>query len=133
MKRIALVAAVLAVLAGAASAGTPNVNGVYETKISGKSPAILNGTWLLSIAQSRAFAVARNGTTVIGGKVTIAGSRITFHDVAGPMACKSSQATGVYTWTLSGKTLKLKKVSDSCVGRATVLSSTFTWVHAPVG
>jgi hypothetical protein len=132
MKRLALIVALLAGLAGAASATTPNINGVYQTKITGKSPAILNATWLLSIAQSRAFAVARNGTTVIGGKLTIAGSKLTFHDVTGPMACTGAQATGVYTYTLNGKTLKLRKVKDSCVGRSTVLSSTFTWVHAPV-
>jgi hypothetical protein len=123
MKRIVLLCVVLAAaLATAASAGR-NVNGVYETKLSGLSPSLLNADWLLSIAQGRAFAIARNGKVVVGGKVKIKGSRLTFHDVVGPIACKGAQATGVYSFSLSGKTLRLKRVRDTCQGRILVLTS----------
>ena len=54
--------------------------------LTGKSPAILNGTWLLSIAQSRAYAVAKNGTVVIGGKLTIAGTRLRTTAPAGALS-----------------------------------------------
>jgi len=123
MRRVALCMVVLAVLAGTAGAGTANVNGLYETKLSGLAVKPLNGDWLLSIAQSRAYAVARNGKTVIGGKLKISGSTLTFQDVVGPYACQETQAVGTYTYSLVGKTLKLKKLKDSCAGRIAILTA----------
>jgi hypothetical protein len=129
MKRIVLLwAALAAALATAAFAGT-NVNGVYATTLTGLKPAVLNAHWVLTLAQSRTFSIARNKATVVGGKIKVAGSKLTFQDVVGPLACQGNQAVGVYSYTLSGKTLKLKKVKDSCAGRILVLtSSSFTQV-----
>src|SRR5204863_7397147 len=110
MRRVALCVLVVGVLAGAAGAGTASLNGVYETKISGHAVKPLNADWLLSIAQSRAYAVARNGKEVIGGKLRISGSTLTFQDVVGPYACPGSQAIGTYSYSLVGKTLKLKRL-----------------------
>jgi hypothetical protein len=123
MRRVVPCIVALAVLAGSAGAGTKNVNGLYETKLSGLAVKPLNGDWLLSIAQSRAYAVARNGKTVIGGKLKISGSTLAFQDVLGPYACQGAQAVGTYSYTLVGKTLKLKKLKDSCSGRVAILTT----------
>ena len=54
--------------------------------------------------------------------------QFTFQKETGPAACKGSQAVGRYGWSLKGKTLKLTRFSDKCVGRRTVLGGTFTKV-----
>ena len=123
MRRVLLWTTALAVLTSPAVASTPSVNGVYDTKISGQAVRALNGDWLVSIAQSRAFAVARNGTTVIGGKLKVSGSTLTFQDVLGPYACQGAQAIGSYRYTLTGKTLRLRRLKDSCPGRVVILTS----------
>src|SRR5262245_24324337 len=123
MRRVLLCTIALAVLAAPAAARTTSVNGIYETKISGQAVRALNGDWLVSIAQSRAFAVARNGTTVIGGKLKVSGPTLTFEDVLGPYACHGAQAVGSYSYRLTGKTLRLTRLRDSCPGRVAILTS----------
>jgi hypothetical protein len=103
--------------------GGPQRQRGVQDEVVGPVALAPHADWLLSIAQSRAFAIARNGKVVVGGKVKIKGSRLTFHEVVGPIACKGAQATGVYSFSLSGKTLKLKRVRDSCQGRILVLTS----------
>jgi hypothetical protein len=50
-------------------------------------------------------------------------SRIYLSNETGPLACSQF---GVYAWKRAGKTLTFTKVSDPCIGRATVLGHTFT-------
>ena len=123
MKRVLLCTIALAVLAAPAGARTASVDGIYETKISGQAVKALNGDWLVSIAQSRAYAIARNGTTVVGGKLKVTRSTLTFQDVFGPYACVGAQAVGSYSYSLAGKTLRLRRLRDSCPGRVLVLTA----------
>lgn len=122
MKRIALVAACAAALVTAAQAAAPTIYPhVYTTKITGVSPAVLNGTWRLAV-QRTTFGVAKSGVPAVAGSVKVAGNKITFHDLAGPLACKGAQPIGTYTWKLQGATLTLTKVKDTCAGRSLILA-----------
>jgi hypothetical protein len=109
-----------AVLATAASAAS-SLSGIYKASISGL-PQGLSGTWFLLIKDNKSFQVARGNALAVQGKVTIAGSKITFRDTAGPLRCPPTQA-GVYTFKLSKKTLALKRVNDPCLGRSLILGS----------
>ncbi len=109
----------------AAAAVSSPLAGVYATMIKGEKgqAAVLNGTWLISFAPNGAYAVVREpktSTPLIGGSSSVAGKTIVFHDKAGPLACASN---GKYSWSLSGKTMKLARVKDTCSGRVLVLSS----------
>ncbi len=110
--------------AGAATAATP-LAGVFQVKIKGSVPA-LNGTWLVSFAPNGAYTIVKEPSTktlLIGGSSTASGGKVTFVDKQGPLACTGKTATGMYSWKLSGKRLKLTKVADACSGRALVLTS----------
>lgn len=121
MKKIVLVTACAAALVTAAQAAAPSIYPhVYTTRITGASPAALNGTWRLAI-QRTTFGVSKGGVPAVAGSVQIAGNKITFHDLAGPLACKGSQAAGTYTWRLAGTTLTMTKVKDTCAGRPQIL------------
>jgi hypothetical protein len=126
MKRTALAAVTLAaaVTAGSALAATGLWPHVYSTRIAGSQIAPLNASWRIAL-QQHAFSLTRNGAIAVSGSVRIAGNRITFHDLAGPLSCKGAQAAGTYTWRLAGAKLTLTRVTDSCVGRRTVLSYPF--------
>ncbi len=128
MKKIAFAAAMLSAVvaaAGAPAAGTALYPHAYSARITGATPSLLNGTWRLAI-QRTAFAVTKNGAAAIAGSVQIAGNKITFHDIGGPLACRGAQVNGTYTWKLRGATLTLTRVNDSCVGRRTVFTHSFT-------
>jgi hypothetical protein len=99
----------------------------YSTKITGAAPAVLNGTWRLTVRQTT-YAVTKGSSLAVSGSARIAGNRITFHDLAGPFACRGAQATGVYTWRIVGKSLTLTAVKEPCAGRKTVLTKRFTRV-----
>jgi hypothetical protein len=132
MKSIPFVTAAL-VPAAAAAASAPAGSAasiaphVYSTKITRATPAVLNGTWRLTVRQS-AFAVTKGSAPAVSGTVRIAGTRITFHDLAGPFACRGAQAAGVYTWRLAGRRLTLTAVHEPCTGRKTILTKPFTRV-----
>ena len=114
-----------ALLAASATAASSPLAGVFQVTIKGKITA-LNGTWLVSIAPNGAYAIVKEPSTktvLIGGTSTVSGTKITFHDKTGPLACAGASAVGKYSWSLSGKTLKLTKVADACGGRALVLTS----------
>lgn len=122
MKRIALVAACAAMLVTAAQAAAPTIYPhIYTTRIAGVSPAVPNGSWRL-VVQKTTFGVAKNGVPAVAGSVQVAGNKITFHDLAGPLSCKGSGAIGTYTWKLQGATLTLTKVHDTCAGRPLILA-----------
>jgi hypothetical protein len=130
MKRIALAAATLAAVICAASAspaGPTLYPHIYSVKIAGSQIGLLNATWRISI-QRTVFGLQRNGGTAAVGSMKIAGNRITFHDLGGPLACRGAQINGTYTWRLAGAKLTLTRVADSCIGRRGVLAHALTRV-----
>jgi predicted ABC-type sugar transport system permease subunit len=122
----AVVAAVTAASAPASRAASIGPH-VYSTKIAGAKPAVLNGTWRLTVNR-KSFSVARGTTFAVSGTARIVGNRITIHDVDGPFACRGAQATGVYSWRISGKRLTLTAVREPCAGRKTILTRPFTQI-----
>lgn len=100
---------------------------VYSTRIVGAKPAVLNGTWRLTVNR-RSFSVARGTMLAVSGTARIVGNRITFHDLDGPFSCRGAQATGVYSWRVSGKRLTLTAVREPCAGRRTILTKPFTQI-----
>jgi hypothetical protein len=134
MKTITLAGASLAVAAvlipaGAAlAARTASIAPhVYSTKIAGARPAVLDGTWRLTVKGS-SFSVAKGASLAVSGSVKIAGNRITFRDLAGPFACRGAQSTAVYGYRIAGKRLTLTAVREPCAGRKTILTKPFTVV-----
>ena len=135
MRRITLGAALAALTLGAAAAAAAPraVAGraasigphVYSTRLAGATPAVLNGTWRLTINR-RSFSVARGAALAVSGTARIAGNRITFHDLAGPFSCRGAQATAVYAWRVGGNRLTLIPVREPCAGRRTILTRPFT-------
>ena len=69
-----------------------------------------------------AATIAAFPATAAQAALTIAGSKITFRDTGGPLACKGAQAVGTYTWKLQRAKLTLTKVRDTCGGRPLILS-----------
>ena len=133
MRRITL-GAVATTVALAAVAATPATGSaaaigphVYSTKIVGAKPAVLNGTWRLTVNR-RSFSVARGTMLAVSGTARIVGNRITFHDLDGPFSCRGAQATGVYSWRVSGKRLTLTAFREPCAGRRTILTKPFTQI-----
>jgi len=118
---LAAVTAAPAVGSRAASIG-PHV---YSTKIVGAKPALLDGTWRLTVNR-RSFSVAKGAMLAVSGTARIVGNRITFHDLGGPFSCRGAQATGLYSWRVSGKRLTLTAVREPCTGRRTILTKPFT-------
>ena len=128
MKKIAIVAALLAAAVGAtpATSAAPSLSPhIWSTKISGPTP-LLKATWRLAF-QTPAYNVARNGGVVVAGTIRIVGNKVTFHDLAGILACRgAAKINGSYTWRIQGAKLTFTRVSDSCPGRSGVLSHAFT-------
>ncbi len=128
MTKPTLTAAFLAalVLASAAPGAGPSLAPhVYATKIAGATPAVLNGTWRLTLRPAT-FSVAKGGVVAVSGSLRIAGNRVTFHDRSGSFACHGTQAVGVYTWRIAGSRLTLTPVTEPCGGRRTILTKPFT-------
>ena len=129
MQRIALVvaAAVALALAGVALAAGM-LTGTFTTRISGAPSAQLNGVWTIKLSAGGKYTIALGKQTLITGTATFNGSKITFGHESGPAACTGAQATGVYGWRLTGKTLRVTRYSDQCQGRRVVLGYPFTRV-----
>jgi hypothetical protein len=131
MRRIMLGAVAAAVALAAVTApatGSPAASigpHVYSTKIVGATPAVLDGSWRLTVNR-RSFSVTRGAMLAVSGTARIVGNRITFHDLGGPFSCHGAQATGAYSWRLSGKRLTLTAVREPCTGRKTILTKPFT-------
>jgi hypothetical protein len=119
---VALAAVTAAPATGSAAAIGPHV---YSTRIVGATPAVLDGTWRLTVNR-RSFSVAKGAMLAVSGTARIVGNRITFHDLGGPFSCRGAQATGVYSWRVSGKRLTLTAVREPCTGRRTILTKPFT-------
>ena len=122
MKRLAVGASMVAALAlpPIALAGPNLPLGKYTTTV--KTPARLKGIWVLNFLKGGKYTITDNGAVVVRGHLTST-SRIYLSNETGPAACPQF---GVYAWKRTGKTLKLTKVSDPCVGRAAVLGHSFT-------
>jgi hypothetical protein len=122
MRRLAAGASMIAALALPAvllaAGGLPL--GKYTAHV--KTPARLKGTWVLNFTKAGKYTITDNGAVVVRGRFTST-SRIYLSNETGPAACPQF---GVYSWKRTGKTLKFTKVSDPCVGRATVLALPFT-------
>ena len=127
MKRIAATIAVASAAAfcSAAIAGSA-LSGTYNTTIGSKPlGGKVAGAWSLSF-NSPNYTVSYKGAKVAVGTFSISGNKVTFTDKSGKAACPGK---GVYSFTLSGRTLKFKIVSDKnarCAGRRAVLAGTFT-------
>ena len=125
---VVLAATLLAAVTAAPAAGSRAASigpHVYSTKIVGAKPALLDGTWRLTVNR-RSFSVAKGTMFAVSGTARIVGNRITFHDLGGPFSCRGAQATGVYSWRVSGKHLTLTAVREPCAGRRTILTKPFT-------
>jgi Protein kinase domain len=131
----ALVAAVLVIafafaiggggLSPSHSAGgsTARLTGMYETRISGATAedAGLTGTWRVRFLPGGTVRAIWNGVNVVRGKMSTAGTRVTFTDVAGSEACFGPETTGVYRWALQGGRLTFTPLRDRCRPRRIVL------------
>lgn len=125
MKRFAIACAAVLVLglAPAALAGG-TLSGKYTTTIKGSSTfgGFFNGKWVIDFKRGT-YHVTKDGSPVVHGKDAIKNHVITFHDSPGPQACKFP---GKYRFTLKGKKLTFKLLSDSkagnCAGRRVVLT-----------
>lgn len=130
MRRIVLAMAAISILALAGTAlAAGTLTGSYKTKVSGTKSfgGFLNATWVLKLTKGH-YAVTRNGKLQVRGKDTIKGHVITVRDTSGPAKCSG---TGKFRYTLKGKKLRFKKISDpskACAGRDVVLSHVFTKV-----
>jgi hypothetical protein len=126
MKRLGILAALLAALAlpslAPAADGPPP--GKYTAKIT--TPAALKGTWTLSFSKNGTYTIARNGKIVVRGHDLSIAPQMQFSKETGPLACKS---LGFYNFKRTGKTLTFEQLSDKkCAGRELVLSHRFTLV-----
>jgi len=127
MKRLAATITALSALAlcTAALAGSP-LSGTFNTTI-GKGPlgGKVAGAWSLTFSSPN-YTVSYKSSKVAVGTYKTGGRKVTFTDKSGKLACPGK---GVYSYTLSGRTLKFKVVSDknaACAGRRAVLAGTFT-------
>jgi len=129
MKRMLFGAVVVAgaLAVGQALASTGLWPHVYTTRITGATPAALNGTWRLSVGPA-SYAITKNGRLAVGGTATYAGHHVTLHDLTGSYRCRGSQAVGTYAWSVLGNKLTLRVVKDACSGRKAILTNGFTRV-----
>jgi hypothetical protein len=118
-------AAVLVLGAVPVALASGGLSGKYQTVIKHSTAlgGFLNGKWVINFKSSNdTYRVTKNGALITTGKNTFKRNVVTFKDSSGPGACPTK---GKYSYTLSGKTLTFKKISDSasgnCVGRQDVL------------
>jgi hypothetical protein len=118
------------VLAGAGAAATSPLHGVWATKVKSTAP-VLNGAWLISFASNGTYAVVKEPNTkslLVGGVSTVSGNTLTMTDKTGPASCPGSTARAKYSFKITGKTLKLTKISEPCTGRGIIFAGSFTKV-----
>jgi hypothetical protein len=115
VKRLAAITGVAALALSPSALAAGALHGSYRTQIASGQ---LKGTWTVTFAKKSTYTV-RGPLGKAAGKNTFAGTKITFGHETGASACST---TGKYTFKLTGKTLKLTKVSDACAPRATILT-----------
>lgn len=124
-KRLAITAAAICCSIGPAAPAlaAARLTGRFATTIKGDTSlhGALNGRWVLAFTKPAAYTISFNGAIVVRGRFSSAGSTISFGHESGPASCPSP---GRYTVVLTGRTLRLKRVSDACNGRMGVLAHT---------
>ena len=124
MKRLAVLAALAAILALTATAfAAGGLSGKYKEKISGDTAVggILNGTWVVKFSSGH-YKATQNGHLAVKGTDSISGNQISLTDTGGPAKCSG---TGMYTFHKTGRKLTFTVVSDpspACIGRKDVLT-----------
>jgi hypothetical protein len=108
--------------ATASASAAPPLTGTYKVTIAGQAPP-LNGTWQIKLLPAGAVDIVRNGHVVVVGRAVVTSSRITFSDHSGSYSCPPPDATGRYTYKLSGKRLTFKPIADKCAGRKLILTT----------
>ena len=126
-RRLAVAAVGICASAGLAgpAVAAGGLSGSYATTIKGDKSlhGSLNGRWVLSFAKAGTYTVADNGKIVIRGRFTTTGSTVGFGHETGPASCPTP---GRYSFKLTGRTLRLKRLSDACTGRIGVLGHPLT-------
>ncbi len=115
-------AALFVAVATAAAAGTP-LQGTFETAISSAPVKQLDGTWQVVLQSAGRYAIQRNGAVLIRGRDAQTATTISFGHESGPAACTGTEAAATYHWSLSGASLRLTPVRESCSGRRLVLTT----------
>jgi hypothetical protein len=122
MGRRLLVASFAILLVGAALAvAKGGLSGTFKTTLSGGPPA-LNGKWQLKFSGPH-FAIRRNGTKVVQGRVNYGAGKLTLTDTSGSYACSGAHRKGTYRYKLSAGSLTFTVVKDSCSGRKAVMTT----------
>ena len=124
MKRVTTLLALLLSLTAASIAIAAEGPGKFETKITGTSAkaanGMLDGTWVIDLANAHSgnLKLTRNGKPLGGGKYLISGSTIKLT----PKKGGKCTTKGTYQFTLHGKTLTFKVITDTCTTRKDVLT-----------
>ncbi len=126
-KRFAIAAAAICCSIGPAAPALAagKLTGRFATTIKGDTSlhGALNGRWVLNFTRTGAYTITFNGATVVRGRFSSTGSTISFGHESGPASCPTP---GRYTVVATGRTLRLKRVSDACNGRMGVLAHTLS-------
>ena len=65
---------------------------------------------------------------MVSGSSTVSGGTLTLTDKGGPASCPGPTARARYSYKITGKNLKLTKLSEPCTGRGVIFAGTFTKV-----
>ena len=123
MLRPLLACGAVALVAATAAAAAGTLQGTFKTVIANAPAKQLDGTWSLTLQTSGGYTTKRNGVVVVRGRDTQTATTIRFVDESGPMICSPAQATGTYHWSLSGSSLRLTPIRESCAGRRLMLTT----------
>lgn len=126
MKRLAIAATAVGALALSSTVlAAAALSGTYKTKVTSNAlGGHLKGTWTIKL-KSPTYTISDSGTVVVRGKYSSKGTRITFKDKGGLVACSNP---AVYSYAQTGNQLHFTKVTDSatrCPGRILILAGTF--------
>ena len=133
MRRITLAAVAAAVALAAVTAapatGSPAASigpHVYSTKIAGATPAVLDGTWRLTVNR-RSFSVTKGATLAVVGHRP---DRRQPHHLPRPrralLAAAVPRRPASTRGASAAKRLTLTAVREPCTGRKTILTKPFT-------
>lgn len=105
----------------AQAAGTPR--GKYRTRIATGEMA---GTWTLNLVRKGSYTIDTPFPGLTRGKNTFSGTTMTFNHERSASGKNCGDVPGKYRFTITGKTLRLKLVSDRCQPRRVVFSHKMT-------
>ncbi|HEY0434290.1 MAG TPA: hypothetical protein VGC95_10485 [Chitinophagaceae bacterium] len=87
----------------------------------------VNDTLTWHMGTDSSFVTNSHGDVMVKSKITVTGDKITITDYDGQYAC--TEATGSYTFTVTGNSMSLKKIEDGCEGRAQAIDG-LQWTAA---